>query len=161
MSSVSSLFSPLQQPPGLAGPRSAQEATELGAPAKDSFAALLAQSTDNAPQADSAVPAPASETPGSPGGKPGTVSADLNTLGQALSLGNIAAAQQAFQSLQADLQDTLKASPLAPAHPAAPSLASAPLPPSVHTPAPGAAQASGPHLPAVSSASSFGRGLGA
>ncbi|MGA2082302.1 MAG: hypothetical protein ABSH53_17075 [Holophaga sp.] len=38
------------------------------------------------------------------GGAQSTVNSDLNTLGQALASGNVAAAQQAFQSLQTDLQ---------------------------------------------------------
>jgi hypothetical protein len=84
-------------------------------PAMDAFAALFAQTLALQVQAPNAATATAgqgttsttsatqatSATSGS-----SSVSSDLAALGQALSSNNLAAAQQAFQSLQTDLQGT-------------------------------------------------------
>jgi hypothetical protein len=70
--------------------------------ANDAFAALLQQLLASQSQAQNTL-APAATT------RQSSVSTDMNALSQALSSGNLSAAQQAFQSLQADLQGTQQA----------------------------------------------------
>jgi len=106
MASVSSLNSLdlMQQLQALKGNGSAQSAN----PATDPFSALLAQMVAGQSQAQTAgQSSTAIQAAGSSGQT--SVSTDLNALGQALSSSNLAAAQQAFESLQTDLQSAQKA----------------------------------------------------
>ena len=73
-------------------------------PANSAFAALFAQTLAQTTQAPNAAQTTASSGQAS-------VSADMTTLGQALASGNLAAAQQAFQSLQNDLGGSVGATP--------------------------------------------------
>ena len=110
MSSVSALntSSWLTQTAGVQGGGSSQGST----PAMDAFAALFAQTLALQNQALTTDPTgTAGSTQGSATGVQAvatsgqsSVASDLNALGQALASNNLASAQQAFQSLQGDLQ---------------------------------------------------------
>jgi hypothetical protein len=81
--------------------------------ANDAFATMFAKMMAAKPKADSTDPAAngGSDLAGASGvaGASGApVSADMSTLNQALSAGNVSAAQLAFQSLQTDLQPAQK-----------------------------------------------------
>jgi hypothetical protein len=91
---------------GLQGPGSTQAPPELGNSANDSFAALLAQTLDKQSQAQTTGQASSPTAMSTSASGQSSVTADLSTLGQALASGNIAAAQQAFQALQSDIQST-------------------------------------------------------
>ena len=108
MSGLSSLSSAdFRQPvTGLQGPGSTQAPPEASNSANDSFAALLAQTLDKQSQAQTTGQASSPSAMSTSASGQSSVTADLSTLGQALASGNIAAAQQAFQALQSDIQST-------------------------------------------------------
>jgi hypothetical protein len=91
---------------GLQGPGSTQAPPEAANSANDSFAALLAQTLDKQAQAQTTGQASSPSAMSTSASGQSSVTADLSTLGQALASGNIAAAQQAFQALQSDIQST-------------------------------------------------------
>jgi hypothetical protein len=103
MTSLTSLYlnSSTTQLANLLGIGANQGSTQQAGSANDSFAALLAQSLATQSPAQSTASTAATNSSGS-----SSLSTDLTALGQALSSGNLAAAQQAFQSMQTDLQGT-------------------------------------------------------
>jgi len=109
MSSVPSLNSMalMQQLNALQATGSSPSSTQGTGSANDSFSALLSQLLNGQNQAQTAVQASSTGQSNASSGR-AAVSADMSALGQALSSGNIAAAQQAFQSLQTDIQDTAR-----------------------------------------------------